>query len=115
MPGSLLPRSRESMHADETAQFRSPYQPNAGDDVPLRLRIGREDTPDVRLIMDGREDVPMKRVGEDSHFAYYEAQTGRFTDCDQVVAIFIDKGYEFCTLHKDGQPGCFLTAAVYEI
>ena len=94
MPGSLLPRSRESMHADETAQFRSPYQPNAGDDVKLRLRIGREDTPNVWLIMDGRGDVPMKRVGEDSHFAYYEAQT------DQCG---LRRGVGAPDLYSDGQ------------
>ncbi|MBO7514267.1 MAG: hypothetical protein J6T47_01380, partial [Lachnospiraceae bacterium] len=68
------------MHADETAMFRSPYQPKVGDNVTLTFRIGREDTPDVWLIPEGSEAIPMRRVGQDSHFAYYEAQTGRLSD-----------------------------------
>ena len=90
MSGTLLPRSKESMHADETAQFRAPYQPNVGDDVTLTIRIGREDEADVWLIMDGREDVPMKRVREDSHFSYYETQTGRLSDAPLSYHFRVD-------------------------
>lgn len=90
MSGTLLPRSKDSMHADETAQFRAPYQPNIGDDVTLTIRIGREDEADVWLIMDGREDVPMKRVREDSHFSYYEAQTGRLSDAPLSYHFRVD-------------------------
>jgi len=73
--------NRRALFADETADYRMPEEPDAGETVVLRFRTARggvdrvfyvEDTEDTERYPDGYQEVRMTRVAADRLFEYYQ-------------------------------------------
>ena len=64
-----------ALFSDETENYRSPAEPDAGETVRIRLRTQKN--PDCRcwlLMMDRANPIPMEPVREDDFFSWYEAE-----------------------------------------
>lgn len=64
-----------NMHAlfsDGTAQYRSPSEPKANEEVVIRFRTAKENVEYVNLVVD-ETVIPMKKASTNDLFDYYEA------------------------------------------
>ena len=64
-----------ALFSDETDAYRSPAEPEAGENVKIRLRT--EISPDCHawlLIKDRPDPIPMHIIREDAFFSWYEAE-----------------------------------------
>ncbi len=73
MPEDHVQRVLRTLFHDENARFRTPEEPNSGDEVRLRLRIARDIGAEVLLCTDRGDVIPMDRVRTDDFFDWHEA------------------------------------------
>ena len=79
---TLHPRA---LFSDVTSDYRSPAEPEPGDEVTIRLRTGRYNVDKAYLVVDNVEHV-MTRVRSESMFDYYEAKINVGTD--KIILLF---------------------------
>lgn len=94
--------NRAALFADETADYRQPEEPDAGDLVTLRFRTARQDADTVFYIEEATNmKVEMTKVSEDTLFDYYEYQMS--VGSDPVYYYFqIVKQTEVCYFNHLG-------------
>lgn len=63
--------NKSALFSDETAEFKSPYQPRPGDRVTLRLRTLRDDVTSALAYVNG-DALPMRRTAQTGYFDLYE-------------------------------------------
>lgn len=63
---------RDGIFSDETADYKTPYEPDPGDVVTLRLRTPRGGATRVELLLNGSVLKPMQGVATRGAFDYYE-------------------------------------------
>jgi len=69
--------NRAALFADETADYRSPEEPDAGEPVTLRFRTAKDDADRVSYIEEEKNiEAEMEKVFSDTLFDYYEYQIG---------------------------------------
>ena len=68
--------NKSAVFSDETEQFVSPINANAGDAVKFSIRVAREQKLSVVLMMDevGHESYEMEKTSSDNLFDYYTAE-----------------------------------------
>ena len=88
---------REALFCDETQDYRSPYEPDAGDTVCLRLRTARNNADSVFYIEPGTKiRRKMKRAFTEGRFDYYE------------ICVEIDEEpVSYCFEIRLGSESCF--------
>lgn len=63
---------RDGIFSDETAEYKTPYEPNPGDTVTLRLRTPKGSATRVEILIGGSILKPMIGVSTRGYFDYYE-------------------------------------------
>ena len=64
-----------ALFSDETESYRSPAEPDAGDNVRVMIRTLKSSDCHVWLVFNDRSDtVPMSIVKENEYFSWYEAE-----------------------------------------
>ncbi len=78
--------NRQALFTDETENFKTPYEPCAGDEVTLTFRALKNDVSKVYAIINGRKRVmKKKKVAPDSFFDYFSLT---FVCGDKPVGYF---------------------------
>jgi len=101
--------NRDALFSSETEDYRFPAEPDADDDVLLRMRTGRGNADHVYYVED-KAEVEMAKVLSDDLFDYYEYEITVGTD--QVLYHFkVVSGQDVCLYNRlgpvdDGQ-ACF--------
>lgn len=101
--------NREALFSSETEDYRFPAEPDADDDVLLRIRTGKGNAEHVYYVED-KAEVEMALVLSDELFDYYEYEITVGTD--QVLYHFkVVSGQDVCLYNRlgatdDGQ-ACF--------
>lgn len=99
--------NREALFSSETEDYRFPAEPDADDDVLLRIRTAKDNVEYVYYVEDNAE-VEMAKVLSDELFDYYEYEITVGTD--QVLYHFkVVSGQDVCLYNRlgatdDGQP-----------
>ena len=94
---TLHPRA---LFSDVTSDYRSPAEPEPGDEVTIRLRTGRYNVDKAYLVVDNIEHV-MTRVRSESMFDYYEARINVGTD--KIYYYFkVELGRTVCYYNQIG-------------
>ena len=92
--------NRDALFSSETEDYRIPIEPEAHEDVLLRMRTAKGDADHVFYVEDGAE-VEMEKAYSDQLFDYYEYEITVGTD--QVLYHFkIVKGKEVCLYNRLG-------------
>lgn len=76
--------NRSALFSDETVDYKSPYQPQPGDTVTLRIRTLKNDMDRVSVVIDGRT-CRMTRAHSGEVFDLYEY---RFTCGEEKVSYY---------------------------
>ena len=86
--------NRDALFSSETEDYRFPAEPDADDDVLLRMRTGRGNADHVYYVED-KAEVEMAKVLSDDLFDYYEYEITVGTD--QVLYHFkVVSGQDVC-------------------
>lgn len=92
--------NREALFSSETEDYRFPAEPDADDDVLLRLRTGKGNAEHVYYVED-KAEVEMAKVLSDELFDYYEYEITVGTD--QVLYHFkVVSGQDVCLYNRLG-------------
>ena len=94
--------NRKALFCDETEEFRSPAEPDAGDQVTFKVRTARDGVDAVFYIEEGQElQQPMEKVYSDRLFDYYQC---RITVGERPVKYWfrIVKGEDSCFYNRLG-------------
>ena len=71
---SLNPSFLSAIFSDESPRFRSPYEPNPGDTVKIRLRVEKGSVSRAILMTEKLSfGILMTKAAPDDYFDYYEA------------------------------------------
>ncbi len=60
----------DAIFSDNTEDYRSPVEPNRGDEVEIRLRVARDDAREVWLVTED-DQIPMEKAYSKNIFDYY--------------------------------------------
>lgn len=95
--------NQDALFSAETEDYRSPMEPEAGQEVCLRMRTAKDDADHVYYI-EGENEVPMEKTASDEYFDYYEHRIT--ASADQVLYHFkVQKGQEICLYNRLGSGG----------
>ena len=61
--------NQDALFSAETEDYRSPMEPEAGQEVCLRMRTAKDDADHVYYI-EGENEVPMEKTASDEYFDY---------------------------------------------
>lgn len=94
--------NRAALFTDETADYRIPEEPDAGEQVILRFRTGKSDVDRVSYIEEASNaEAEMTKVSSDALFDYYEYRL-EVTDQPTWYYFQIVKGPEVCYFNRLG-------------
>ena len=94
---------RRALFSDESADYRIPEEPEAGDAVKIRFRTGRDNADWVYLLY-GIVEQKMKRVSSTELFDYYETEV-RLGSEPFLYYFQVGKGKESLYYDKTGCTG----------
>ncbi|MDO4325046.1 MAG: glycoside hydrolase family 13 protein [bacterium] len=92
----------DALFCDETADYRNPAEPDAGDIVTMRFRTAHNNIEKVIWVEDDTDvEIEMDLVESTEHFDYYEA---KIEVKDKPVRYFFEirKGSEVCYYNRLG-------------
>ena len=92
--------NRDALFADETTQFRYPYEAEAGDEITFRFRTLKDNADTVRLIGRGVRRT-MEKAFTEGLFDYYETKLVIGNEIFRYC-FEIEKNGEFCVYTKLG-------------
>lgn len=94
--------NRAALFTDETADYRSPEEPDAGESVVLRFRTAKDNAGRVSYIEEDKNiEAEMEKVFSDDLFDYYEHQI--ITGSEPVSYYFqVVKETEVCYFNRLG-------------
>lgn len=93
--------NRRALFSDETADYRYPMEPDAGDTVRIRFRAADADVDHVYLVFAGEEQREMKRGTVRTGFVFYETEF-LLSEASCSYCFRIEKGEETCWYSKIG-------------
>lgn len=94
--------NRRALFADETADYRRPEEPDAGELVKLRFRTLKGDVDRVSYIEEDRNvEAEMTKVSSDALFDYYEYETRAGSETQRYYFQVV-KGSEICYFNRLG-------------
>lgn len=64
--------NRQALFTDETTTFKTPYEPQTGDEVTLTFRTLKNDVPAIYAVINGRERRMKKLKSHSDTFDFYE-------------------------------------------
>ena len=94
--------NRDALFADESIQFRYPYEPEAGDEVIFRFRTLKDNADAVRLVGRGFRRT-MEKAYTDGLFDFYETKLQIGSEIFRYC-FEIEKDGQFCVYSRLG-PG----------
>ena len=95
--------NRRAFFSDETADYRCPMEPDAGDTVRIRFRSAKQDLDSVYLVDGGGGRQEMKPVSGEEHsvFTFYETEFS-LSEEPYRYCFQLEKGDEVCWYGKTG-------------
>ena len=95
--------NRRALFSDETADYRCPMEPDAGDTVRIRFRAAKQDLDSVYLVDDGGGQQEMRPVSGEGQpaFTFYETEI-LLSEDPYRYCFRLEKGGETCWYSKIG-------------
>lgn len=92
--------NKRALFSDATSQYLSPMEPNAGEEVTVRFRTGKDNVDAVKIITT-QGDYPMKKCETNDVFDYYE---GKFVVGEETIRYYfqVKSGALNCYFNKLG-------------
>lgn len=91
---------RRALYCDETSEYRYPVEPDAGDEIVLRFRTGRDNVDQIYVIF-GTTEAKMEKSCSVGDFDFYEVKLP--VEGEMFSYFFeISKGKELCFYNKLG-------------
>lgn len=94
--------NRQALFADETSDYRTPEEPDAGDLVRYRFRTGRDNAVRVCLIDDEtKTETQMRKTSSDLLFDFYECEITAGKNPSRYY-FCVENGHEVCFFNRLG-------------